>query len=192
MHTLCKDCVTRPKCKKVCKPVAKVLAMDGQVMEMHYSDCIKVYPQNHETQMATMPQHMIDEMADGDQVQLTTDFIPETRTGVFVDRFFRKLPYAEIGAKYDKTPDQCQKIYHEAIQRVNELIRLIDLRKSGLTRVWNRKDMTDGQKWFMLSALFRYTKQEIADLYGVPAWKVISETTKVEKAWVKKFGELEA
>ena len=191
MAELCRECENRECCSVPCKPVQAELRKCGQVMERHYSDMIKVYPLNHEVQFSTLRENVVDEMAEGDGVELCSDFIEHRRTGIFVDRFFHKLPYSEISEKYDTTPDKAAKMYSEAKESAHELIQAMAMRKSGMKDLKQRVKFTKEQKWFLMAFCFGYTNREIADLYGVERTKVSGATRKIALKYKAAFDQVE-
>ena len=101
------------------------------------------------------------------------EFVPNVKqTGIFVDRFFHKLTYAHLAAKYDTSPDTARKIYHNGVKRVLELLKMMDDRPPDLSpykkRIEERSGkILKGQKWFLLNKLFGVLPHEIAEMEGL-------------------------
>jgi hypothetical protein len=56
-----------------------------------------------------------------------SEFNPHLRqTSIFVDRFFNGLSYDDLAVKYDMTVDNAQGTYHKAVERVLEILNLME------------------------------------------------------------------
>ena len=48
------------------------------------------------------------------------------QTGIFIDRFFHGSSYEDLAVKYDMTAENARKTYHNAVNRLREVIEAMD------------------------------------------------------------------
>jgi hypothetical protein len=96
------------------------------------------------------------------------------QTGIFIDRFFHGSSYEDLAVKYHMTAENARKTYHNAVNRLREVITAMD--GGEVTRqvdFWKRKvearsgSMPKGQRWYLLNKLFGLRPSEIAELEGL-------------------------
>lgn len=102
-------------------------------------------------------------------------FKPELKqTGIFVDRFFNQFSYKDLAVKYDMSRETAIKTYHNALNRLSDIIQAMD-NPTGITKqteFWKKKveersgKIPKGQKWFLLNKLFGLRPSEIAEMEG--------------------------
>ena len=101
-------------------------------------------------------------------------FTPNLKqTGVFFDRFFNGFSYSDLAAKYEMTEHNARKTYHNAVNRVLEILKAMDSDKP-LDLSQYKKQIEErsgkipkGQKWFLLNKLFGIMPSEIAEMEGM-------------------------
>jgi DNA-directed RNA polymerase specialized sigma24 family protein len=100
-------------------------------------------------------------------------FTPNLKqTGIFVDRFFHGASYADLSVKYEMSKDNARKTYHNAIRRLQEILKLMDEKSRGLAQYQKQIEersgkLPKGQKWFLLNKLFGVMPHEIAEMEGM-------------------------
>jgi len=101
------------------------------------------------------------------------ELVPNVKqTGIFVDRFFHKLTYADLATKYDTSPTTARKIYHNGVKRVLELLQMMDAKPRAMEQYQKQIEersgkLGKGQKWFLLNKLFGVMPHEIAEMEGM-------------------------
>jgi hypothetical protein len=101
-------------------------------------------------------------------------FTPNLKqTGVFFDRFFNGFSYSDLAAKYEMSEDNARKTYHNAVNRLLEILKAMDSDKP-LDLSHYKKQIEErsgkipkGQKWFLLNKLFGIMPSEIAEMEGL-------------------------
>jgi hypothetical protein len=103
-----------------------------------------------------------------------SEFNPHLKqTGIFVDRFFNGLSYDDLAVKYDMTVDNAQSTYRNAMDRVLEILNLMESDKPlDLSHYRKRMEERSGripkdQKYFLLNKLFGVMPSEIAEMEGL-------------------------
>lgn len=98
-------------------------------------------------------------------------FDPQLKqTGIFVDRFFFKLSFADLAVKYDIEEKQVADVYRKAVERLLTLVQYMDQRKSienAAARVKARGFMPKSHQWFMMSRVLNMTPGQISDFEGI-------------------------
>ncbi|MCB2191778.1 MAG: hypothetical protein KQI62_09450 [Deltaproteobacteria bacterium] len=96
------------------------------------------------------------------------------QTGIFIDRFFHHFSYSDLAVKYDMTPDNARKTYHNAKNRVRQVVDAMDGGQDTRNlEAWKKAvEMRSGRfpknvKWFLLNKLFGMRPSEIAKMEGV-------------------------
>ena len=97
------------------------------------------------------------------------------QTGVFVDRFFHNFTYEDLSEKYSMTAENARKTYHNAVNRLREVITAMDTGEVPTKQVdyWKKRveersgSLPKGQKWYLLNKLFGLRPSEIAELEGL-------------------------
>jgi hypothetical protein len=97
------------------------------------------------------------------------------QTGIFIDRFFHGSSYKDLSTKYDITADNARKTYHNAVNRLREVITAMDTGEVPTKQVnyWRRKvearsgSLPKGQKWYLLNKLLGLRPSEIAEMEGM-------------------------
>jgi hypothetical protein len=97
------------------------------------------------------------------------------QTGIFIDRFFHKLPYADLAVKYEMTVENARGTYHNSANRMLTVLEAMDTGEVPTKQVeyWKQKvkersgDLPKGQKWYLLNKLFGLRPSEIAEMEGL-------------------------
>ena len=186
---VCPKCYHYQRCRVPCYPVAEYLKRGNlSVFEKSHTN-----PETGETttiifsRSREMPESdLLHEFADtgtpADMVQRVfsdqaespfAEFVPNVKqTGIFLDRFFHKLTYAHLAAKYETSPDTARKIYRNGVKRVLELLRMMDDKPRAMEQYQKQIEersgkLPKGQKWFLLNKLFGIMPSEIAEMEGM-------------------------
>ena len=193
MHDVCPKCSKFKSCKSPCFPVQQWLAEDnlsvfektavnerGEVVQI-------VYARSRETQQSTLSIG-VDRSGDPrltgeEQAAFSTEnenpfvsFKPRLKqTGVFIDRFFHGSSYEDLAVKYDMSAECARKTYHNAVNRLREVIKAMDTGEVPNKKVdyWKKQveersgSLPKGQKWYLLNKLFGLRPSEIAELEGL-------------------------
>ena len=96
------------------------------------------------------------------------DNLKYSQSKIFVERFFLGLSYREIAEKYGISENASRSGYLRAVSQIDDLIRQIDNRKSGIKAVRHSKRVfTWQQKAFLLYHVFDFSFNEIAEILGL-------------------------
>jgi len=193
MHEICPKCSKYRSCKLPCYPVQQYLAEDNltvfekTAVNEHGEQVTVIYARSRETQQSTLsigvdrsgdPRLTGEEQAafSSENENPFSGFKPRLKqTGIFVDRFFKKAAYQDLAVKYDMTVENARKTYHNAVNRLREVITAMDTGEVPTKQVgyWRRKvearsgSLPKGQKWYLLNKLFGLRPSEIAELEGI-------------------------
>lgn len=93
-------------------------------------------------------------------------------TGIFVDRFFKGLPYDDISVKYDVSVSMARSHYHKAVKKLERILEAMDspeMKSMNFARekVHGVGEIPKAQKYFLLNRLFGLIPTEIAEMEGV-------------------------
>jgi hypothetical protein len=89
------------------------------------------------------------------------------QTGIFIDRFFHRMPYKELAEKYDTTVSGVAKLYVNAKDRIKKTVEAMDrveLAKSNGTPL---AKMPKSMRVFLLHTVFGLSNGEISRLLGM-------------------------
>jgi hypothetical protein len=96
------------------------------------------------------------------------------QTGIFIDRFFQKFSYEDLAVKYEITEHDAIKVYHKAVNRVLDVLQIMDQVKEARKREQYVKQTEErsgklpkGQRWYLLNKLFGLRPSEIAEMEGM-------------------------
>ena len=140
-----------------------------------------LFARSREIPESALPQEFADTGIPADKVQRTFNtensspfrhFIASHKqAGVFIDRFFHEFSYGDLAVKYDVTEHTARTMYHNAVQRIREVLHEMDRadkRKSYVTRMEERtRELPKGQRWYLLNRLFGLLPSEIAEMEGL-------------------------
>lgn len=144
MHDLCAKCKKRKTCKVPCRPVELYLAEGNlTVYEKGKGDTVTLYPRSreeHQSNLSTGEDKSGDpRLSNEEAMAFNTEnenpfrsYVPNFKqTGIFIDRFFGKMSYADLAAKYEVSQTAAHKIYYAGVQKLLEIIIQMDqVRKS--------------------------------------------------------------
>ena len=88
-----------------------------------------------------------------------------TKTTVFVERFFNKIPCKELAERFDVKENTIISMYRQAIEQLERIIKALDARREGLKATKSGR-FTDDQKFFLLTCVFGFSQTEIAKMFG--------------------------
>jgi hypothetical protein len=76
-------------------------------------------------------------------------YVPNFKqTGIFIDRFFGKMSYADLAAKYDVSQTAAHKIYYAGVQKLLEIIIQMDaVKKSMPSEKRKRADVAKSKRY---------------------------------------------
>lgn len=164
-HELCIDCESRTKCKQPCRSVDEILWHENRVMERHYQDRIVCYPLGKEIHFSELPDGMADEFSTDDAIQFNTGQCRLTKTAVFIDRFFNKVPCKDLADRFGVKENTIVCMYKQAVEQLERLIETLDMRKAGIKAMKPEK-FTDDQKFFLLAHVFGFSQVEVARMFN--------------------------
>jgi hypothetical protein len=127
----------------------------------------------HEFADSGRPADMVQRVFSDQAESPFAEFVPNVKqTGIFLDRFFHKLTYAHLAAKYETSPDTARKIYRNGVKRVLELLQMMDEKPRGMEQYQKQIEersgkMPKGQKWFLMSKVFGIMPSQIAEMEGM-------------------------
>lgn len=80
-------------------------------------------------------------------------------TGIFIDRFFDKMPYEDIAVKYDISVAMARCNYHKAVNKLTRVLEAMDSREVKRLNFAREKvhgvgKIPEGQRYFLLNKLF--------------------------------------
>jgi len=144
MHDLCIKCKKRKTCKVPCRAVELYLAEGNSTLyEKWKGDTVTLYPRSREEQesnLSTGEDKAGDPRLSSKEAQAfsTENENPfrhyednHKQTGIFIDRFFGKMSYADLAVKYEVSQTAAHKIYYAGFQKLLEIIMQMDqVRKS--------------------------------------------------------------
>jgi hypothetical protein len=193
MDSICPKCSKYKSCKSPCYPVKQFLAEDNLsvyektgVSENGESVTI-LYARSRETQQS-MLSIGVDNRGDPrvsnkEQAAFSSEndspfasFQPSLKiTGIFIDKFFSNLSYADLAVKYDMSKQTAIKTYYNAVNRVLGVLEAMDRKEFTDKRIDLYKkrtkqrtgDLPKGQKWYLLNKLFGLRPSEIAEMEGL-------------------------
>lgn len=186
MNEVCPRCSHYRSCKAPCYPVAEILRRDNlTVFEKSHTDengqtVTILFSRSRELPESDLPQDDGGTAAKFQKVFSTenespfAEFTPNLKqTGVFFDRFFNSFSYSDLAAKYEISEDNARKTYHNAVNRLLEILKAMDSDKPlDLSQYRKRVEersgkLPKGQKWFLLNKLFGIMPSEIAEMEGM-------------------------
>jgi hypothetical protein len=145
-----------------------------------------IYSRSRERQQTTLSQGVDNRgdprLSEREQLAFSTEnespfthFKPELlQTGIFIDRFFHQMSYADLAVKYDLSENDCIKRYSYATKRLLEVLKIMDSKiekdrnNKYLKQVQERSgSLPKGQKWYLLNKLFNLLPSEIAEMEGM-------------------------
>jgi DNA-directed RNA polymerase specialized sigma24 family protein len=128
----------------------------------------------HEFPDTEQPADKVQRMFNTDAESPFAGFTPNLKqTGVFIDRFFHKFSNKDLAAKYEMSEDNARKTFYNAVNRVLEILKVMDSDKPlDLSRYKKQIEersgkIPKGQKWFLLNKLFGIMPAEIAEMEGL-------------------------
>jgi predicted DNA-binding protein YlxM (UPF0122 family) len=184
----CASCDTRPECSSMCDSLKQEMKKVGQVMERHGKNTITVYPSFwREVQASCMGEAQCNRISNDDAMPYRTDFIKQVKTGIFIERFFNKLPVSEIAEKYEISEQAVRQNYHDAVETVCKIIDVMETRRSGINGLKHRVNFSDKEKFFLLTYVFGFTNQEVADMFGKHRANVSRETRAIADKYREAF-----
>jgi hypothetical protein len=186
MNEVCPRCSHYKSCKAPCYPVAEILKRDNlTVFEKSHTDAegrtttilFSRYREMPESDLLQDPETG----GPADQKVFSTDaenpfseFNPHLKqTGIFVDRFFHGFDWEDLSVKYSMTVVTAQSTYRNAMDRVLEILNLMESDKPlDLSHYRKRMEERSGripkdQKYFLLNKLFGVMPSEIAEMEGL-------------------------
>lgn len=93
---------------------------------------------------------------------------PRTKTtGIFIDRFFHRMSFADLAVKYETTPGGVARFYDNARQRILKTVQAMDREKIALSNGAPLAVMPKAVRAFFLHTVFLLPVTEIAQLTGV-------------------------
>jgi len=195
MHEVCPRCNHFSTCRVPCYPVAEYLREDNlSVFERSHTDpetgqtTTILFSRSREVPESDLPQDDGKTAAEYPKAFSTENENPFAgftanlkQTGIFVDRFFHGFSYADLATKYDMTEHNVAKVYHNAVNRLLEILKEMDSKKWTDTAKWKERiearsgKIPKGQKWFLLNKLFGIMPSEIAEMEGLTGSSVVRQ-----------------
>jgi hypothetical protein len=188
----CNNCEKKDKCKKSCKPVNDILWKDNHVMEKHYADNIQVFPgSTRERHFSSLSDKQRDEISDADVFPWSSGDYSFTQTKVFVERFFNKVPCAELAKLYGVKENTIVCMYRNAVIRLDKIIKTLDARREGVkaTKGTRGAKFTDDQKYFLLVNVFGFSGHEVARMFKLDQQIVNLKVKRMADKYSEAFKE---
>jgi DNA-directed RNA polymerase specialized sigma24 family protein len=108
-----------------------------------------------------------------------------------VERFFNKTPCKDIAERFDVKENTIVRMYAMAVKQLEQIIERLDARKAGIKAMAPDKFKED-EKWFMLHAVFGFTQNEIAEMFGKNRNLVGKRVKRMSDKYLGLFQEPEA
>jgi hypothetical protein len=187
---ICPKCSHYESCKTPCYPVQQALAEDNltcyekTITKKNGETVSLIFARSRETPETDLIHEFSDTGIPADKPQRVfstanespfASFNPRLKqTGIFVDRFFHKFSYEDLGVKYSMSPKDAVKVYHSGVKRVLAVLEHMD--KGNAVQgfdFWKEKveersgSLPKGQKWFLLNKLFGLRPSQIAEMEGI-------------------------
>ena len=178
----CDGCPKYGKCKTPCEEAKKVLWERGRTMERWQKDKIVIYPRNREINFSQLEIKGIDDADDfalHDTIPWSSEDRRLMKTKVFIERFFNRVPCAELAEKYGVKENTIICMYRDAVKSIEKIIAAMDARKHGLKAVKNSKRFTDDQKYFLLTYVFGFSGREVGEMFNTTRQKVDAKTRRL-------------
>ena len=196
---MCLKCAHRGGCNQPCRPVELQLAQGNlTVFEKSFTDekgepITILFPRSREFPQSAL---LTEDGKTPEKVEAAfstegdspfAGFDPgHKQTGVFIDRFFHRFSYEDLAIKYDMSPSNARKTYHNAKNRVRQVVHALDGGQDTRNmEAWKKAvEMRSGRfpknvKWFLLNKLFGMRPSEIAKMEGVVSSGVRSAIARV-------------
>ena len=156
-------------------------------MEKHYSDAIVVFPgSGKERHFSELTDKQLDEISEIDVIPWSSGDVNFTQTGVFIDRFFNRMPFKDIAEKYHVQENTTVKQFHFAVKALEKIVSILDARREGM-RAMKPQRFTDEQKMFLLIHVFCFTQMEVAEIFGLDHRKVSQIVKRMADKFSKNF-----
>lgn len=164
VKSLCVDCNVKDVCQTPCKAVSALLWANNRVMERHYGNTIVCYSQNKEVHFCELKDFQIDQFSTDDVVPWSSGDLRLTKTKVFVERFFNKVPCKDLAEQFGVKENTIVCMYKQAVEQLEKLITVLDARKAGIKAMGPEK-FTEDQKFFLLACVFGFSQVEVARMF---------------------------
>lgn len=162
--TICEACKNRESCKTPCDEVNKILWKDNRVMERNFGDFIMCYPQKKEVHFSEVTDYKLDEFSDDTVFPWSSGDYKLRQTNVFIDKFFNRASTSELAEKYNVRDSVISTMYKNSLERIEQILGLLDLRASGIKNIKPDR-FTEDQKMFLLVHVFRFNAAEVAEMF---------------------------
>jgi len=162
--TICEACKDRESCKTPCKEVNKILWENNRVYERHYDNSIVVFPPKKEVHFSALDDHQLDEISNSDAFPWSSGDYKLRQTNVFIDKFFNRASTSELAEKYGVRASVISTMYENCLQKIEQILGLLDLRASGIKNLKPDR-FTEDEKMFLLVYIFRFNAAEVADMF---------------------------
>lgn len=193
MKGVCEKCYYGTTCEHPCRPVELNLK-DGNLsvwtkktVDKNGREIEIIYSRSRERPQSSLSQGEDNRgraaLTNREQIAFSTEnespftsFQPQLlQTGIFIDRFFRKMSYEDLSMKYELSESDCIKRFSYAVKRLYEILEALDKRDliTKQTEYWKQKveersgSLPKGQKWYLLNKLFGLRPSEIAEMEGL-------------------------
>lgn len=190
MHDVCPKCPHYRTCNKPCSPVQQYL-MDSNrsvfqqsAFNEHRERVTIVYSESNRVKRESELTHdvngenvklsdVVSAYSTGNDLGVFKDRKPKLKmTGIFYDRFFKRLSYDDLSVKYDITVKMARSHYHKAVQKIDRILDALDspeAKRNDFARhkVHGVGTIPKAQKYFLLNRLFGLIPSEIAAMEGL-------------------------
>lgn len=185
----CDKCPKYDTCKEPCAAVNDILWKDNRIMERLYGNRIICYPRNGEIHFSELDIAGIEDMDDfsmHDVIPWTSEDRRLMKTKVFIERFFKKTPCAELAEKYGVKENTIVCMYRDAICTIGKIIDMMDARRNGIKAVKSRC-FTEDQKMFLLVSVFGFSGEEVAGMFNLNRGTVNAKVKRMSDRYREAF-----
>ena len=174
---LCSRCTHRKTCASPCAPVERLLSADNRKpFERVSGNSVIVFPgSRREIRQSDLDTYDNDKPTNSSAAIFSTaagnPFITDEpalkQTGIFMDRFFGRMSYADLADKYGTTRSGVAKLYVNAKERMIKSIRAMDRANLAKSNGQPLAVMPKAVRVFLLHTLFGLSVTEIARLLDI-------------------------
>ena len=111
------------------------------------------------------------------------------QTSVFIDRFFRQMPFLQIAEKHNISRQKVSGSYSDAKKRIEKVVKAMDRSEHAKSHERTQIKMQRNVRIFFLFALFELSVTEIANMMGMHQSHVSRDIALVRDRFLT--GELE-
>jgi transposase len=133
-------------------------------MERHYQNAVICYPQHGEVHLSAVHPARLERLSEKDAFPWSGTDYRLTKTAVFVERFFHKVPYKALAEQFGVEENTIVSIYSQAVEQIGRIVEALDARREGLRAV-KASPFTEEQRYFLLVCVFGFSRAEVARMF---------------------------